>query len=204
MSSYPSTYSAYRRSPGIAAPPGKRLTISLNTKEQLPSTLGPDDVIIKIHAISLNYRDLGTLIGNYPTPFEDGGIPCSDAAGEVVAVGGSVSEFAVGDRVMPITSIGERGDENEDDDGMNDNIGIESAGVLAEYVVFREKHLVRVPKGLGWEEVSLSLFSVSFDPIPEFLAPLQLLLIRRQEKPLNYVIRKFEEARLLDPNTHGD
>ncbi|PVH98039.1 GroES-like protein [Periconia macrospinosa] len=154
MSAYPATYSAYRRSPGTSAPPGGRITISLST-ESLPqsSALKSDDVIIKVHAISLNYRDLGMLIGNYPAPFESGGIPCSDAAGEVVAVGNGVSKLAVGDRVMPITCIGDREGE-EDDDGTDVNIGTDVTGVLSEYMVVKEKHLVVVPENMGWEEAS--------------------------------------------------
>ncbi|CAI6333991.1 unnamed protein product [Periconia digitata] len=156
MSTYPSTYTAYRRSPGTSAPPNGRLTIFPSTEESLPlaSQLRPDDVIVKIHAISLNYRDVGILIGNYPLAVESGGIPCSDAACEVVAVGEQVSAFSVGDRVTPITSIGERGGKDDDDDGMDVHIGVDTAGMMAEFAVVKEKHLVRLPEGLSWEEGS--------------------------------------------------
>lgn len=160
MPSYPSTYTAYHRSPGTVAPipPKPRLTISpSNETLPPPDQLPRDEVIVKVHAISLNYRDIGMLIGNYPgfSEFLSGGIPCSDAAGEVVAIGSDVNKFKVGDRVAPITSIGEIEGE-EDDDGLHANIGTEVPGVLAQYIVFKEKHLVAIPDTLSWEEVSIA------------------------------------------------
>ncbi len=62
--------------------------------------LGDNDVLVAMRAVSLNYRDLGTLRharpGNLPPPL----VPCSDGAGEVVAIGADVTRFQPGDRVM--------------------------------------------------------------------------------------------------------
>jgi NADPH:quinone reductase-like Zn-dependent oxidoreductase len=62
---------------------------------------GPGEVAIRLRAISLNYRDLTALRmerpGNLPPPFT----PCSDGAGEITALGEGVTEWKVGDRVMP-------------------------------------------------------------------------------------------------------
>ena len=63
---------------------------------------GPDEVLIRVRAVSLNFRDLDTVRGTYPggqyaLPF----IPGSDAAGEIVATGDRVTEFRTGDRVVP-------------------------------------------------------------------------------------------------------
>jgi NADPH2:quinone reductase len=61
---------------------------------------GPDEVLIAVRAIGLNYPDLLMLQGRYqvrpPLPF----IPGRDAAGLVEAVGRAVTQFAPGDRVM--------------------------------------------------------------------------------------------------------
>ncbi len=56
------------------------------------------EVQVRVHASSLNYHDYLVAIGVLPTG--DGRVPMSDAAGEVLAVGEEVSEFAVGDKVI--------------------------------------------------------------------------------------------------------
>jgi len=61
--------------------------------------LGLGEVRIRVHAVSLNYRDLMVASGNYLVSVEDPIIPCSDGAGEVLAVGPGVSRVQVGDRV---------------------------------------------------------------------------------------------------------
>ena len=61
---------------------------------------GPREVLIRVRACSLNYRDQAVLTGNYfggKVPADQ--VPLSDGAGEVVAVGGEVSQFKAGDRV---------------------------------------------------------------------------------------------------------
>lgn len=62
---------------------------------------GPGEVLVKAAASSLNHHDYVVCIGMREA--EDGRIPMSDMAGEVVEVGAGVSEFAVGDRVMSLT-----------------------------------------------------------------------------------------------------
>jgi NADPH:quinone reductase-like Zn-dependent oxidoreductase len=82
------------------------LSICHTHDKPLPVTLEPNDVVIKIHAVSLNYCDIAMLTGTYPVPLGDKSIPCSDAAVEVVAIETSVSHIYVGDRVCPITGSG--------------------------------------------------------------------------------------------------
>jgi NADPH:quinone reductase-like Zn-dependent oxidoreductase len=143
--SYPATYTAYRRTTGPIPN-----TIQ-QTQETLPNELGAHEVVIKNHAVSLNYRDVGMLIGNYPAKIKEGGIPCSDCAAEVVAIGSGVKSLVVGDRVAAICGIG---DYEDTDDLMTEAIGAGAEGVLGEYAVFQDKHLVRLPAYLSWEEVS--------------------------------------------------
>src|SRR5688500_988819 len=61
---------------------------------------GPGEVLVRVRAVSLNFRDHLTVTGAYnprqPLPL----VPCSDGAGEVLAVGEGVSRVKVGDRVM--------------------------------------------------------------------------------------------------------
>jgi NADPH:quinone reductase-like Zn-dependent oxidoreductase len=121
----------------------------------LPVTLEPNDVVIKIHAVSLNCCDIAMLTSTYPVPLGDKSIPCSDAAAEVVAIEMSVSRFNAGDRVCPITGIG-KVVEKDADDGVSLAIGASCAGVLQEYAIFEEQHLVKFPKHLSWKEVSFS------------------------------------------------
>lgn len=154
MPSYPSTFSAWRRS-GKKGSREDRLTIYRTDSETLPSSLSPHDVIVKIHAISLNYREIAMLIGTYPMELDDRGIPCSDAAAEVVAIGSAVSRFAVGDRVSPHTMLWDLNGEEADDW----NVGVTGsncAGVLREYGVYHEEYLVKIPDHLSWEEVSIT------------------------------------------------
>ncbi|MCC4605112.1 NAD(P)-dependent alcohol dehydrogenase [Xanthomonas campestris pv. badrii] len=53
---------------------------------------------VRLQASSLNYHDLGIVLGQMPTAH--GRIPMSDGAGVIEAVGPEVSEFAVGDHVV--------------------------------------------------------------------------------------------------------
>ena len=57
-----------------------------------------NEVLLKVHASSLNYHDLMVALGLIPT--EDKRVPLSDAAGEILEVGKDVSKWTVGDKVM--------------------------------------------------------------------------------------------------------
>ena len=56
-------------------------------------------VLVKVGACSLNYRDLGIVRGTYRMPVRDNLVPLSDGAGEVAAVGAGVTRVKAGDRV---------------------------------------------------------------------------------------------------------
>ncbi|KAL2181510.1 chaperonin 10-like protein [Thermothelomyces heterothallicus CBS 202.75] len=143
--SVPDTYRAFRRTTGDAPQ-----TIAPST-EQLPKQLGPKDVLVKIHAVSLNFRDVAIPNGRYPLPVLERGIPCSDAAGEVAAAGAAVTDFAVGDRVSAVFDLNHlTGGEDEPPR----ELGGVLDGVLREYAVFEEAHLVPLPKYLSWEEAA--------------------------------------------------
>jgi NADPH:quinone reductase-like Zn-dependent oxidoreductase len=140
----PETYRAFRRTTGDLP-----RTIELST-ENIPRELGPDDVLIKIHAVSLNFRDVAMLNGRYPMEAEERGIPCSDAAAEVVAIGSAVKDFSTGDHVSIIFDLNNI---TGYEDKSHCSLGSDTAGVLREYAIYQDKHLVHLPKYLPWEEV---------------------------------------------------
>lgn len=63
-----------------------------------PGAPGPGEIKVRLRASSVNYHDYIVVVGGIPTP--DGRIPMSDGAGEVLAIGAGVTEFAVGDAVV--------------------------------------------------------------------------------------------------------
>jgi NADPH:quinone reductase-like Zn-dependent oxidoreductase len=145
--SYPETCKAYRRTTGDLPH-----TIEL-CQETLPKNLGSHDVVIRVRAVSLNYRDVAILYDKYPSPTVEHRIPASDCSAEVVAIGAEVKTFKVGDPVAPITSIGKY---EEFDDGLSEGVGTNRDGVLRQYAVCNQKHLVHLPANMSWEEVSIS------------------------------------------------
>src|SRR5712664_3672896 len=60
---------------------------------------GPRQVLVKVAACSLNFRDLAIVLGSYRMPTKPNLVPLSDGAGEVVEVGVGVIRVKVGDRV---------------------------------------------------------------------------------------------------------
>jgi hypothetical protein len=61
-------------------------------------------VLVKVAACSLNFRDLGIVRGTYRVPVQDHIVPLSDGAGEVVEVGAGVTRVKVGDSSPPASS----------------------------------------------------------------------------------------------------
>src|SRR3546814_12511518 len=62
---------------------------------------GPGEVLLRMRAASLNYRDLLVVTGRYPRSQQARIIPLFDGAGEVVECGEGVSRLALGERVVP-------------------------------------------------------------------------------------------------------
>ena len=60
------------------------------------------EIRIRVHAASLNYRDLLIALGQVPRRVSDIRlplVPLSDCSGEVIEVGSAVDRFQIGDRV---------------------------------------------------------------------------------------------------------
>lgn len=119
--------------------------------EPLPLPLDPSSVLIRVRAVALNYRDANIANGGNPWPVTGQGIPCNDAAGEVVAAGDKVRTLKVGDRVAPIT-------DTENLTGREPGrswLAADEDGVLADHLVFEEWKVCRLPGYLGWVPASI-------------------------------------------------
>ena len=111
------------------------------------------EVLIKLHAASLNYRDMMMIDGTYNPRLKLPLVPFSDGAGEVTAVGEAVTRWKVGDRVCPIFMQGWIGGEL-DHKKSKTTLGGDLDGCLREFGVFHEDGLVRMPEDLSYEEAS--------------------------------------------------
>ena len=115
--------------------------------------IADDEILVKMKACSLNYRDLLIPLGGYPRNQTIPVIPLSDGAGEVVEVGKSVSRFKVGDRVIGnFFQDWVSGSVNEE--GLCSALGGGIDGTLAEYFKLKEHGTVMVPETMSYEEAA--------------------------------------------------
>lgn len=115
---------------------------------------GPEEILVKVSAVSLNYRDKAIVAGVYkPDKMPKPLIPVADAAGVVVKTGAAVTRFAVGDRVVSHFSSrwldGPPPPEDPDH-----SLGGPLPGGLAEYMVLHEVSAVAAPETLTDEEAA--------------------------------------------------
>jgi len=108
-------------------------------------------VLVKVIACSLNFRDLGIVRGTYRMPVRDNISPLSDGAGEVVEVGAGVTRVKVGDKVAGCFFQRWTGGEAPSD-AQASALGGSIDGMLAEYVVLEEEGVVKIPAHLSVEE----------------------------------------------------
>ncbi|MEC9400622.1 MAG: NAD(P)-dependent alcohol dehydrogenase [Myxococcota bacterium] len=126
---------------------------NLKLVEREKPRAGHGQIVIRVKAASLNYRDLLMVRGHYnprqPLPL----IPCSDGAGEVVEVGEGVTGWEVGDRAAPIFSqTWQSGEPSRDK--LRGTLGGPIDGMLAEYVCVSADGAVKPPDNLSDAEVS--------------------------------------------------
>jgi NADPH:quinone reductase-like Zn-dependent oxidoreductase len=111
------------------------------------------EVLVRMRAASLNYKDNFYLAGDKGIQLPRPTIPLSDGAGEVVAIGGSVTRFKVGDRVagnfVQDWLYGPIADHAADS---STTLGHGIDGTLSEYRVFNQEGLVKLPSNLSFEE----------------------------------------------------
>jgi NADPH:quinone reductase-like Zn-dependent oxidoreductase len=115
--------------------------------------IAPRRVLIKVHAVSLNYRDLMMVKGFYNPKMALPRIPCSDGAGEVAAIGEGVDRVRVGDRVCGIF-MQRWLDGPPTAEKSKAALGGDVDGMLAEYALLDEDGVVRFPEHLSYEEAA--------------------------------------------------
>ncbi|BCS28391.1 zinc-dependent alcohol dehydrogenase family protein [Aspergillus puulaauensis] len=114
---------------------------------------GQHQVLVKVHAASLNYRDMVVLRGEYPGETKKDVVPLSDGAGQVVAVGKGVKRVEPGDRVTVSCLTSWIGGPSIAE-YRSSSVGFTIDGMLAEYAVFYEDALVRIPNYLSYVEAA--------------------------------------------------
>jgi NADPH:quinone reductase-like Zn-dependent oxidoreductase len=111
------------------------------------------EVLIRVHAVSLNFRDLMVVQGRYNPKMHLPRIPASDGAGEVIAVGEGVTRAKPGDRVVGIF-MQNWIDGEPDAAKIRGALGGDIDGMLSQLVVLREDGVVRIPEHLSFEDAS--------------------------------------------------
>jgi len=138
-----------------------------SSQEAIPTPL-PHELLIKIHAVALNGRDIHVVDGTYALPVKDGVVMGSDCCGIVAGVGGEVEGrgFEVGDVVInalnPMFLYGSLREEHG-----GETFGALRDGVLREWMTIPASGAVKIPgrymDGRGYEHwVSEGLVSVFF------------------------------------------
>ena len=112
---------------------------------------GVGEVLVRVHATSLNFRDQAIVMGLYlGGPIAQDTIALSDGAGEVVAVGAGVTRFKPGDRVAGIFFQNWIDGPSTSEPKLA--LGSPVDGMLAEYRALPEHGLVKLPAHLSYEQ----------------------------------------------------
>lgn len=112
-----------------------------------------NEVVVKLHAASLNFRDVMVVSGTYNPRMKLPAVPFSDGAGEIVEVGAGVTKFRVGDHVCSnVVSAWLDGGPTAATSKTAIGAGID--GVLCEYRSFNEESIVAAPDHLSFEEAA--------------------------------------------------
>lgn len=115
---------------------------------------GPNEVLVRLRAASLNYRDVMVVSGTYNPRMKLPAVPFSDGSGEIVTIGEAVSKWKVGDRVCSTVIAGWH-DGGPSAEKSKTAIAAGGAdGVLREFATFSEDSIVRVAEHLSFEEAA--------------------------------------------------
>ncbi|MEO8157886.1 MAG: NAD(P)-dependent alcohol dehydrogenase [Betaproteobacteria bacterium] len=107
------------------------------------------EILVRIKAASLNYRDLAILAQKYMATLQLPYVPASDACGEVAEIGEEVTRFKVGDRVTPVYTQGWHDGYPTPAQRTTRTLGAPLSGVLQDYVVVPAEDAVSVPAHLS-------------------------------------------------------
>ena len=136
----------------FVVPAGCRDSAEIRLVERPDPVPGPGQVLVRIRAASLNYKDQAVAVGAYiGGPLTRDTIPLSDGAGDVLAVGAGVTSFKPGDRVVAtFNQVPPDGSPL----GARQALGGPLDGMLAELAVLYEDGLLPIPEGLSYEEAA--------------------------------------------------
>ena len=122
---------------------------SLTRVDRAPAELKPNDIRVRVHAVSLNYRDVGLARNAHRR--QSSVIAASDGAGEVIAIGSAVTRFRGGERVAAIFFP-----DWLDGEFLGSYhacaLGGSADGMLAQEVVLDERSWVTLPEHLSFQE----------------------------------------------------
>ena len=113
---------------------------------------GPREVLLRVRANSLNFRELMVLRGNYPLPVKPDVVMGADGAGEIVALGDGVTRVKLGDRVA--ATMFPRWIDGPIEWEYAPQLGGSLDGMLTESIVLSEDALVHLPEHLSFEEAA--------------------------------------------------
>lgn len=123
----------------------------LAPREETLAPPGPMQVRVRVRAATLNFRDLMVVRGPYPVSTKEPMVPGSDAAGEVVEAGSTVTRFKAGDRVttsfFPNWVAGQMTPA-----GIAGSLGGGDNGTLAQEILLDEQALVATPGHLDFAQ----------------------------------------------------
>ncbi|TVT58466.1 NAD(P)-dependent alcohol dehydrogenase [Amycolatopsis rhizosphaerae] len=124
----------------------------LTLREHEEPEPGRRQIVVRMRANAIGYRDLMVLAGNYPLPIRPGVVPGCEGAGEVVAVGADVTRVRPGDRVAATVFPRWLDGPFRRDDAAQ--LGTMLDGVLTECAVLDEDGVVPIPEHLSFEEAA--------------------------------------------------
>lgn len=126
----------------------------LRLVERLVPSILPGEILVRIEAATLNYRDLAILEGSYKPDVKGGFVPGSDACGEVVEVAAGVTRFKPGDRVIPVYTQGWIDGRPTPEQRATRTLGVPLDGVLQEYIAVPAQDAVAAPAHLSTVEAA--------------------------------------------------
>jgi NADPH:quinone reductase-like Zn-dependent oxidoreductase len=142
---------------------------------------GPYEILVRIKAIALNYRDIAIASRTYPFDIKKNVIPCSDAAGIVAGIGPKVDEFEVGDRVVGNFNLRNIYGPQQ---GFKFGQGGQIDGVLQRYIVLHSQSVLKISPQiyLSWEQLAclvctgVTAWNILYGNVP--LKPGQTVLLQ--------------------------
>jgi len=136
----------------FVVPAGCRDSAEIRLVERPDPVPGPGQVLVRIRAASLNYKDQAVAMGTYiGGPLTRDTIPLSDGSGDVLGVGAGVTTVRPGDRVV---AMFHQVPPDGSPSGTRQALGGPLDGMLAELAVLYEDGLLPIPEGLSYEDAA--------------------------------------------------